>query len=41
MLGDLKENGRIMVEIWNRSYVIVHDSVIAEEKGGALVVMVK
>jgi hypothetical protein len=32
MLGDLKDNGRIMVEIRNKSYVTVLDSVVAEEK---------
>jgi hypothetical protein len=32
MLGDLKDNGRIMVEIRNRSYIRVLDSVVAAEK---------
>jgi hypothetical protein len=41
MLGDMKENERIMVEIWNTSYIIAHDSVIAEEKGRVLAVIVK
>jgi hypothetical protein len=33
-LGDLKDNGRIMVEIWNRFYVILHYSIVAEENEG-------
>jgi len=40
MLGDPKDNGRITVEIRNRSYVRVLDSVVPEEKKNEVVVVV-